>query len=121
MANNECLNEQGLTHLIQLLHEELERYATLEDLKNLSIDEANGIESIEQTTTSTEDGGTNIITVTLTNGETATFQNQNGSKGSRGEPGYTPRKDVDYWTEADKAEIVSAVLANFTDVSEVGA
>jgi hypothetical protein len=36
-----------------------------------------------------------------------------------GKDGYTPVKGVDYFTEADKSEIVSSVLANFTDVSEV--
>jgi hypothetical protein len=46
-----------------------------------------GIASIEQTTTSTADDGDNIITVTLTNGQTATFTIQNGSKGSTGTRG----------------------------------
>lgn len=43
-----------------------------------------GIQSVVQTTTSTADGGNNIITVTLTNGNTATFTVKNGSKGSDG-------------------------------------
>lgn len=43
-----------------------------------------GIQSIEQTTISDEDGGTNIITCTLTNGITSTFEVKNGSKGSDG-------------------------------------
>lgn len=43
-----------------------------------------GIQSVVQTTTSTADGGDNIITVTLTNGNTATFTVKNGSKGSGG-------------------------------------
>ena len=43
-----------------------------------------GISSIIQTTTSTEDDGDNVITVTLSNGQTATFTIQNGSKGSQG-------------------------------------
>lgn len=37
-----------------------------------------------------------------------------GDKGDKGEPGadgYTPVKGTDYWTEADKAEIVDDVLA----------
>ena len=34
-----------------------------------------------------------------------------GEKGDPGEPGYTPVKGTDYWTEADKAEIVEDVLA----------
>lgn len=46
-----------------------------------------GISSIKQTTTSTADGGNNVITVTLSNGETATFTVRNGSKGSAGEDG----------------------------------
>ena len=39
----------------------------------------------------------------------------------KGKDGHTPVKGKDYFTEADKTEIVNAVLANFTDVSEVGA
>lgn len=46
-----------------------------------------GIQSIEQTTTSTEDGGINEVTATLTNGVTSTFQIRNGQKGSTGERG----------------------------------
>lgn len=34
-----------------------------------------------------------------------------GSKGATGAPGATPVKGTDYWTEADKAEIVSDVIA----------
>lgn len=44
-----------------------------------------------------------------------------GPQGPAGADGKTPERGTDYWTEADKTEIVSAVLANFTDVSEVGA
>ena len=46
-----------------------------------------GIQSIEQTTTSTEDGGVNEVTQTLTDGTTAVFQIRNGSRGSQGERG----------------------------------
>ena len=46
-----------------------------------------GISSVAQTTTSTADDGNNIITVTLTNGHTFSFQVQNGSKGSKGDKG----------------------------------
>ena len=48
-----------------------------------------GISSIEQTTTSTADGGTNVITVTLTDGTKYTFNVKNGSKGSTGATGAT--------------------------------
>ena len=47
-------------------------------------DDGVGIASIEQTTTSTADGGNNVFTVTLTNGTKATFTVKNGSKGSTG-------------------------------------
>lgn len=43
-----------------------------------------GITSVVQTTTSHDDDGTNIITVTLSNGKSSTFQIKNGSKGSSG-------------------------------------
>lgn len=45
------------------------------------------ITKVEQTTVSTEDGGTNIVTVTLTDGTTSTFSVKNGTKGSTGNDG----------------------------------
>jgi hypothetical protein len=74
-----------------------------------------GIATISQTTTSTADGGTNVITATLTNGDKATFNVRNGSKGSTGATGATgaagktPVKGTDYWTSSDIAEIKSYV------------
>lgn len=46
-----------------------------------------GISSIVQTTTSHEDDGVNVVTVTLTDGNTSTFNVENGSKGSTGAQG----------------------------------
>ena len=46
-----------------------------------------GIRSVVQTTTSHEDDGVNVITVTLTDGNTSTFNVENGSKGSTGAQG----------------------------------
>lgn len=46
-----------------------------------------GIQSVVQTTTSTEDGGTNVITVTKTDGTSSTFAVRNGSRGSAGPAG----------------------------------
>lgn len=45
----------------------------------------------------------------------------NGSQGPQGEPGITPKKGTDYFTEAEIQEIVNQVAAKFTNVSEVGA
>lgn len=45
------------------------------------------VSSVKQTTTSTADGGNNVVTVTLSNGATSTFTVKNGSKGSTGAAG----------------------------------
>lgn len=45
-----------------------------------------------------------------------------GAKGDKGDPGsngYTPVKGKDYYTEADKAEMVQLVLAAIPDGDEV--
>ena len=74
-----------------------------------------GIQSVEQTTTSTVDSGINVITVTKTDGTSSTFTVRNGSKGSTGatgaagEDGYTPVRGTDYWTSDDIATIQSYV------------
>lgn len=44
-----------------------------------------GIASVEQTKTSSADGGTNEVTITLTDGRTFTFQILNGKKGNTGD------------------------------------
>lgn len=49
--------------------------------------DGNGILSVVQTTTSNEDGGQNILTITEDDGTTNTFIVRNGSKGSTGETG----------------------------------
>lgn len=46
-----------------------------------------GVVAIEQTTTSDEDGGSNVITATLSDGTKSTFTVKNGSKGSKGDAG----------------------------------
>lgn len=48
-----------------------------------------GIASVVQTAISTADGGTNVVTVTLTDGTKSTFQVKNGTKGSKGDKGDT--------------------------------
>lgn len=32
-------------------------------------------------------------------------------KGDKGDPGYTPQKGTDYWTNADRDEMINAVLS----------
>lgn len=53
-----------------------------------------GIASVVQTTTSTEDDGINVVTVTLTDGSSATFEVKNGSKGSTGEQGLQGERGI---------------------------
>ena len=45
--------------------------------------------------------------------------NIQGPKGEPGEPGKTPVKGEDYFTEADKTEMVNDVIAAITDLDEV--
>ena len=74
-----------------------------------------GIKSVVQTVISNSDGGTNVITVTKTDGTSSTFTVKNGSKGSTGatgaagKDGYTPVKGTDYWTADDIAAIQSYI------------
>lgn len=57
-------------------------------------DGADGVSvgAVVQTTTSSTDGGDNVITVTLSNGQKSTFTVKNGSKGSTGEQGPAGQK-----------------------------
>ena len=44
---------------------------------------------------------------------------QDGNKGDKGDAGYTPVRGTDYWTAADKAEIVTDVLSALPNASGV--
>lgn len=48
-------------------------------------DNGTSIVSVEQTTISSDDGGTNVITTTLSDGKQTTFNIKNGSKGEKGD------------------------------------
>ena len=56
--------------------------------------------------------------ITITNNVISSSSSQ-GPQGPQGPAGYTPVKGTDYWTEADKQEIINAVIASFTDGNEV--
>lgn len=76
-----------------------------------------GIESVVQTTTSTEDGGTNVVTVTKTDGSSSTFTVKNGSKGSDGSCGTNDHSKLSNRDAADQHPIgaitgLEAALAN---------
>lgn len=46
----------------------------------------------------------------LPNPEPVNIRGPVGESGPQGDPGYTPQRGVDYWTEDDKQDIVSDVL-----------
>lgn len=59
------------------------------------------------------------ITFTDAKGEDTSVDIYDGEDGTAGADGYTPVKGTDYWTEADKAEIVNEVLSSLTAAEEV--
>ncbi len=85
------------------------------------------IKSITQGSQSASDEGVNTLEVVLTDGSSTSFIVRNGSKGEQGptgpqgpqgeagtdgadgKDGYTPVKGTDYFTEADKTEIVNDI------------
>lgn len=86
------------------------------------------VSSVKQTTTSSADGGSNVVTVTLSNGTTSTFTVKNGSKGSTGAAGkdgsdaavtaaniasalgYTPADEADVAVLLDALDTVQTVI-----------
>ena len=74
-------------------------------------DDGVSVVSVEQTTTSTADGGENIITVTLSNGNKATFKVKNGSKGPAGANG------SDYVLTDEDKQAIADLAAVLVDVS----
>ncbi len=69
------------------LYADLEKTVDLGAVKGSKGDAGVGIQSVEQTTSSTENGGINVVTVTKTDGTSSTFQVRNGSQGGKGETG----------------------------------
>lgn len=65
------------------------------------------VAAVEQTET-----GATITITDASKTTTAEIKNgKDGNPGQPGQPGKTPEKGVDYWTEADKQEIVAATVA----------
>lgn len=62
--------------------------------------------TVSSVSESFEDGGSNVVN--FSDGNKLTVKN--GKAGSPGDPGYSPVRGEDYWTEADQADIVQQVL-----------
>ena len=75
-----------------------------------------GIADIHLTSTT---GKVDTYSIVLTDGTRSTFTVTNGSNGAQGADGKTPVVGVDYFTEADKAELVSDVLSALPDAEGV--
>ncbi len=58
-----------------------------------------------------------VLTITSASGTSSA--DLKGDKGNPGAPGKTPVRGTDYWTEADKQEIVNSVIAALPDGTEV--
>lgn len=71
-------------------------------------DAGRGIKSIVRTSGTGAAGTTDTYTITYTDNTTSTISVYNGKDGT---PGKTPAKGTDYFTAADKAEMVNAVIA----------
>lgn len=83
-------------------------------------DDGIGIKSVVQTTTSIEDGGNNVITVTKTDNTTSTFTVKNGSKGDPGEKG-DPGDKGDKGDPGSDANVTSAnVISALTNKLTLG-
>lgn len=66
-----------------------------------------GIKTIARTSGNGAAGTVDTYTITYTDGTKSTYQVRNGANGTNGK---TPVKGTDYFTDADKAELVSAVI-----------
>ena len=62
-----------------------------------------GVTSVVQTTTSSADSGSNVVTVTLSDGKTSTFTVKNGSKGSNGTNGTNGTNGATFTPSVDSA------------------
>ena len=77
------------------------------------------VTTVAQTTTSSADGGSNVVTVTLSDGKTSTFTVKNGSKGSQGIQG--PKGDTgEAGTNGTNGVSVSSVKQTTTSTADGG-
>ena len=98
---------------------------TLELSGRIDIIAGDAAKGIQAEVTQDEDGATITITdnkgtttAKVTNGKDGQDgkdgakgdKGDKGDKGEKGDTGYTPQRGVDYWTEADKSEIVRDVV-----------
>lgn len=113
---NEYLDSETSAVSVQFLQRALDAYI---DYFNKNIVVGMGGEAPVITLKQTEEGA--IFTVTDKNGTNSVtiLNGTDGMQGEQGKDGYTPIKGIDYFTEGDKEELITSILANFEDASEV--
>ena len=124
MADEKLTNVGHLKQVMQAVDDDFidneEFEAALTEAQESGEFDGVGIASIEQTTTSNADGGTNVITITLTNGVKKTFSVKNGSKGSTGNTGPTGAtgvgvQSIEQTTTSDADGGTNVVTITLTD------
>ncbi len=98
--------------VLRAVSTESQSYDLLKGDKGDKGDTGNGVGSVVQTTTSTEDEGSNVVTVTMTDGTSAEFSIRNGSKGSKGDQGGV-------WTQAELLDLIYPIGSIYISVSDV--
>ena len=85
-------------------------------------DGQDGADGYSPTASVSKSGSTATISITDKNGTTTATVSDgaNGQDGAPGQDGYTPIRGTDYWTAADKAEIVAEAESEFSeDISDI--
>ena len=80
-------NTQEYLTVSSLLEQLTDAVETAQAAAESAAEYAGGIVSIEQTVTSTESSGENVVTITATNGTTTDFSVYNGAQGEKGDTG----------------------------------
>lgn len=76
-------------------------------------EDGRGIVSIKRKNGNGSPGTTDTYAIVYTDNTSSTFpvyNGKDGKDGAKGDPGKTPEKGKDYWTDADKAEMIMNVL-----------
>ena len=125
-----CYNDEDLWNKISGLENRIEALETWQAAASSNIDALQKLmdenDYITDVTPVVLGSDTVGYTIRFKNQEPATiYHGEKGEKGEKGDPGtpgaagHTPVKGTDYWTAADKQEIVNNVLAALPDGTEV--
>lgn len=83
-------------------------------------DGQNGADGKDGVSVTHQWSGTTLFVTSASGTSSANLKGDTGADGKNGADGYTPVKGKDYYTDADKAEMVQAVLAALPSAEGVG-